>query len=107
MKETLTFIIQPHSTVDIITNSSTEVFVCQRGHSLKTVKEIFESIAGLYHRDADIFDYHVVEEGDVYYDDYDPGTITVSVEFYSFPWDAIQLLRNIFEFVKVDQEGEW
>jgi hypothetical protein len=108
MKETLTFVINPHSVVDIITNSSTEVFVCQRGHSLKVLKEIFESMAKLYHRDSDIFDFDIVTEADWEKDkEYPAGTILVDVEYYAFPFEGIQLLRDIFEVRDTDQQGEW
>jgi len=109
MKETLTFVINPHSVVDIITNSSTEIFVCQRGHSLKIVKEIFDTVAKLYHRDPDIFNFDVVTETEVKegYGEYPAGTVLVDVEYCSLPFDGVQLLRNIFKFVDIDQQGEW
>jgi hypothetical protein len=42
------FIINPHSFVDIITNSSTELFVCHTDNTLKMVKEILASNPDVY-----------------------------------------------------------
>jgi hypothetical protein len=41
MKQIL--IINPHSMVDVITNSSTELFVCDTEKTIAVVKEILES----------------------------------------------------------------
>ena len=41
-------IINPHSFVDVITNSSTELFVCDTNKSVELVKEILASNSDLY-----------------------------------------------------------
>ncbi len=43
----LCFAINPHSFIDVITNSSSELFVCDIDKSLETVKEMLESYPGL------------------------------------------------------------
>ena len=37
------FVIQPHSFIDVITNSSTELFVCGKEQEIDTVREVLKS----------------------------------------------------------------
>lgn len=41
-------IIHPHSFVDLITNSSTEIFVANRGHTLEQVQEIVDILEKVF-----------------------------------------------------------
>ncbi len=42
------FLFKPHSFVDVITNSSTELFVCDTEKSIETVKEILTKMVNVY-----------------------------------------------------------
>lgn len=53
-------VIKPHSFVDVITNSSTELFVCDAGRDVETVKEILDNV---------IKGYNIMTGGNVSYDD--------------------------------------
>jgi len=44
------FIIRPHSIIDIITNSSTEVFICDTKKTLVEVKELLQGLLLVYSR---------------------------------------------------------
>jgi len=54
-------VIKPHSFIDVITNSSTELFVCDAGRDVETVKEILDNI---------IKGYNIMTGGNVSYDDF-------------------------------------
>jgi hypothetical protein len=41
-------IVSPHSFVDVITNSSSELFICETKKTAKAVKEVVEALAALY-----------------------------------------------------------
>lgn len=64
--------IQPHSTVDIITNSSSEIFVCNTNRSVEVIKTMLRELVSMYnshhqtdYRYEDVFDDpYVVENGD-------------------------------------------
>lgn len=82
--------VKPHSVVDIITNSSSEIFTCDYGHSYQTVYDIVSTLYRLYHRDVgDQWGPSVEQQED--------GTIRIEIEFYTVPFDMIELLREIFE----------
>ena len=88
-------VITPHSSVDIITNSSTEVFTCQRGHTADQVEEIVLELLRLYHRDAEEahLNIEVVDEDSQWEK---AGDIVIHLDQYSTPWDLVLLLRSIF-----------
>ena len=44
------FIIKPHSMVDLITNSSSELFVCQTDKTLETVRELLIDMLNLHNK---------------------------------------------------------
>ncbi len=50
MDKKILFIIQPHSIVDVITNSSTELFVIDTDKSIETVKEILQEAINLHNK---------------------------------------------------------
>ncbi len=43
-------IVKPHSTIDVITNSSSELFICKTNKTVKQVKEILEELLKLYNK---------------------------------------------------------
>jgi hypothetical protein len=47
------FLIQPHSFVDIITNSSSELFIMKTEKTLKFIKEVLQDSLDLYNKTAD------------------------------------------------------
>jgi len=58
-------VISPHSFVDIITNSSSELFVCETKKSLDMVKEIMEDIKSENpDKDCDYVDPYLLETED-------------------------------------------
>jgi hypothetical protein len=48
VKEVLIF--KPHSFIDVITNSSSELFVCKTKQSLESVKELLQEMINLHNR---------------------------------------------------------
>jgi len=46
-------IIKPHSFVDLITNSSSELFVCETSKSIEAVKAVVETLVKLYFSNED------------------------------------------------------
>lgn len=44
------FVIKPHSIIDVITNSSTELFVLSTDKSIKVIKEILEEAIKLHNK---------------------------------------------------------
>ena len=44
------FTIALHSSVDVITNSSSEIFICSTNNSLEDVKEILQSLLDIHHK---------------------------------------------------------
>ncbi len=96
------FAIHPHSAVDIITNSSTEIFTCKRGHTVAQVEEIINDLLNLYHRTPEEahFTIDIVKE-DTRWDK--AGDIVVNLDHYGTPWNLILLVREIFA---VEQEED-
>ena len=50
MSKKLIFVIQPHSIVDVITNSSTELFVIDTDKSMETIKDILQEAINLHNK---------------------------------------------------------
>ncbi len=96
------FVIRPHSVVDVITNSSTEIFTCQRGHTVRQVEEIINDLLKLYHRTPEEahFSIDIIEE-DTQWEK--AGDIIVNLDNYGTPWNLILLVREIFA---VEQEED-
>jgi hypothetical protein len=70
MKKTKPIIVNVHSIVDVITNSSTELFVCDTKKSIEQVKEILEKMLEFYnstHNDEHLYSFEdVFEEPYIY-----------------------------------------
>lgn len=48
------FLIYPHSFIDIITNSSTEIFCCSRKNGLNFIKEVLQCLINLQNDQKEI-----------------------------------------------------
>lgn len=68
MKKNKRIIVNVHSIVDVITNSSTELFVCDTKKSLDQVKEILEKMLDLYN--STLEDEHPYSFEDVFCEPY-------------------------------------
>ena len=42
------FVIRPHSVIDVITNSSTELFICSTKKTVAQIKEILQGLTLVY-----------------------------------------------------------
>jgi hypothetical protein len=43
-------IFKPHSVIDVITNSSSEIFVCETNKTVERVKEILQELLNIYNK---------------------------------------------------------
>ena len=50
MDKKVMFVIHPHSIVDVITNSSTELFVIDTDKSMETIKDILQEAINLHNK---------------------------------------------------------
>ena len=96
-------LVQPHSVVDIITNSSTEIFVGQRGHSEELVRSIVNQVCKTFHRDFEDMEGSVYtgtrsdylwREGD---NKVDEQVVVIEANQHLIPYGVGDLLRDIFE----------
>lgn len=62
--------IDLHSVIDVITNSSTEIFVCDTDKSLRMVKQILQELLDWYSKYSDYYDGEIVPFDDVFREPY-------------------------------------
>lgn len=111
--------IKIHSIVDVITNSSSELFICDTNKSLEMIKELLQDMLNLYNKGnninykfEDVFcEPKIFTKNDVIYpfdDDYkyiwgyeiedNIGKIVIeSMSDNSIPFELMELIEGIFE----------
>ena len=83
--------VRPHSIVDIITNSSTEIFVCERGHKIELVQKIVDELCDVFYFDKERVDVYRTDS------DVDDGLIIININQYPpIPLRMTYLLEDIF-----------
>lgn len=105
--------MHPHSIVDVITNSSTELFVIDTDKSVETVKEILQEAVNLHnkveetsYKFEDIFEEPVFNKGKVIikgYEDYykskhSDAIIIEGASDNSIPYWMFEFIENIFGY---------
>lgn len=110
MDKKIIFVLRPHSIIDVITNSSTELFVLDTDKSLDFVKEILESAIQLHNKInkshlkfKDVFDEPYIQEGDSKIDGWDINIPDKSIVIYSardnsVPWWICDFLEDNFGY---------
>jgi hypothetical protein len=94
-------IVHPHSVVELITNSSTEIFVCKRGHSETEVEKIFSDLMKIFYVQDNSYGYgwsiYQVDQEPEDPWDYPMGSVIINVDQHMLPYKMTELLRSIFE----------
>lgn len=106
-------LIEVHSIVDIITNSSTEMFVIDTNKSIETIKEILEHAIDLHNKSTnsnytfdDIFKDITINSGnealgdwtEYYKSNIDAGVIIEGSEDNSIPYWMFEFIESIFGY---------
>lgn len=95
-----TYIIRIHSFVDLITNSSTELFISASKHTLDGVKSVINAVltmGGSTLKADDLFEFALVEDEDSYSDYGQAMTLTVKPKDPNSPEGlaAAKVLSNL------------
>ena len=108
MDKKVMFVIHPHSIVDVITNSSTELFVIDTDKTVETIREILDNLIQVQNQlDGgnlqfnDIFDEPYLQEKDGSVDGWAISLPSGSVVLYgasdnSVPWWICEFLEYNF-----------
>jgi len=102
-------VIYPHSHVDLITNSSTEIFIANRGHTLEQVKEIVKIVKEVFYY-TDPYDSEIsIEEASGKWDlaYYGEGAIIISAEQGSIHFQMAQLMEKIFDSGERNEDADY
>ena len=107
------FVIKPHSIIDVITNSSTELFVIDTDKSIETVKEILQEAINLHNKVKgssytfeDIFKEPRFNEGKVviegweefYTSELSNAIIVEGASDNSIPFWMLEFIENVFGY---------
>ena len=90
-------IVKPHSFVDVITNSSTEMFVANRGHTVEEVKEIIDILKEtFYFSYYEDFNIEKIDAGwDIDY--YGEDAVIIEIERSVAHPKMVELMNKIFD----------
>ena len=106
-------IINPHSIVDVITNSSTELFVIDTDKSVEVIKEILQEVVNLHNKAEgtsytfeDIFKEPRFNEGkviisgweDYYQSKYSNAIIVEGASDNSIPYWVFEFIESVFGY---------
>jgi hypothetical protein len=100
-------VVKPHSFIDLITNSSTEVFVCNRGHTLEQVQRIVDDLLDLFHYSH--YEKPIVQEAEDGWEEeyYGEGAILIEVDQYSIHPELASLLLKIFDTGERNEDADY
>ena len=91
MKQIL--IISIHSMVDVITNSSSEIFVCNTDKSIEAVKSILKELLEVYNKGTE----RDLEFNDCFYIENNDGEVVIgSVYDNSIPYSLFDIIEDFF-----------
>lgn len=93
-------LVYPHSVVDLITNSSTEIFVANRGHTIEEVRSIVDHLKDIFYVNTDYGYGNInIEEVSDGWDEeyYGKNSVVIAIDYYTIPTEMEVLLRAIFD----------
>lgn len=107
------FVIHPHSIIDVITNSSTELFVIDTDKSVETIKEILQEAINLHNKTLgtlytfnEVFEEPKFNKGkvvidgweDYYQSKHSDAVIIKSADDNSIPYWMFEFIEYVFGY---------